>query len=127
MLNEVLTKLSRSALPRDKKRMGKTYPQAFKGAKLVDWLIETDFARTRAEAVAIGQRLLDSQLIWELADSAEFEDSANFIYSITTKEGLEKTPGAKAQLKTGMTLARSAAGLPSLLLLTACLRVRCGV
>ncbi len=99
-LLEINTKLARSKLPADKKRLGKTYPQAFKGSKLVDWLIESEFARSRAEAIAIGQRLLDSQLIWELADSAEFEDSATRIYSISTKEGLEKTPGAKSQLKT---------------------------
>jgi hypothetical protein len=100
LLSEVNSKLTRSTLPRDKKRLGKTYPQSFKGARLIDWLSESEFAKSRAEAVAVAQRLLDVGYVWEVSGGSEMLDSETHIYSLSAREGLEKTLGPKAQLKT---------------------------
>src|SRR5262249_16198142 len=62
-LKEIVDKFAISEHVKDRMNRLKKYPQAFKGAKLVDWLIANEYARNRPAAVAIGQRLYDNNHI----------------------------------------------------------------
>jgi hypothetical protein len=62
-VGEVMHKLARSDVPKDKRHHLKLFPQSFKGNRLVDWFIEVGFAKSRPAGMALGQRLYDLLLI----------------------------------------------------------------
>jgi Domain found in Dishevelled, Egl-10, and Pleckstrin (DEP)/Regulator of G protein signaling domain len=65
------------------------YNKCFKGTQLVDWLLETGYASNRAEAVSIGQRMLDVGVLKHVTDEHDFEDVTTLFY--TLEDSMQKT------------------------------------
>jgi len=61
-------------------------------------LLATSYAKSRAAAVVLAQRLLDAQRIRNVVDDAEFEDSNSVLYTLSMRESLLSCPSASKLL-----------------------------
>jgi serine/threonine protein kinase len=67
---------------RDRKALFHTYHAAVLGRDLVDWILTETPIRTRDDAVALAQRLLDVGHIAAAANKSEFRDDEQAIYTL---------------------------------------------
>lgn len=49
---------------RDRRYLFKKYEQCFVGREAVDWLIKNDLAKTRSDAVILGSRIMDGEILY---------------------------------------------------------------
>jgi hypothetical protein len=61
----------------DRRYRGNLYPACFTGSDLVEWLVQSRHV-SRAEAIVIGQRLVDHRIIHHVLDDAPFQDGYVF-------------------------------------------------
>ncbi len=103
-LSEIFERFSKSSTVKERRVQLKLYSKAFKGKRLVDWLIEHHFAKSRPMGLAIGQRLFDCNLIRSVLGFGEFEDSMQDVYTILPRPQLAGSPTAKSHFKKGTVL-----------------------
>jgi len=92
---------------KDRKYRFITYPSCFIGIECVDWLITNEKLFSRSEAVKLGQKLLDLQLIQHVARQQPFADK-EFYYEFmqTTIQAYSKTVNRQSQMKKATELER---------------------
>jgi hypothetical protein len=74
----------------DRRHLLTTYRHCFVGREAVSWLVERE-GLTRAEAVAVGKRLLEAGHLRHVLDEHGFEDES-FFYRFAADEA---EPGAR--------------------------------
>lgn len=79
-INEIVEKLHgpNGVVIKDRCYFLRKYHTCFVGSEAVDWFISSGFASNRAEAVDVGQSLLDIDLIHHVVDEHHFEDRGLF-------------------------------------------------
>ncbi|KAL6050959.1 Domain found in Dishevelled, Egl-10, and Pleckstrin [Balamuthia mandrillaris] len=82
---------------KDRRWRFRWYPQCFTGVELVDWLLAHEegppfCVRTREEAVALGQHLMDQEWITHVVNDREFFDKG-FFYQFRMKKKLLTNAG----------------------------------
>jgi hypothetical protein len=78
----------------DRRHLLTVYPRCFVGSEAVDWLLR-EVELTRAEAVGLGQRLVERGLVRHVLDEHDFRDG-NFFYRFReepTAPGITGHPG----------------------------------
>lgn len=58
------------------------FKNAFVGKEAVDWMLTKDVAGSRAEAVAIGQRLVEFGMVEQLNSAYRYVPCARTIYAV---------------------------------------------
>jgi potassium efflux system protein len=81
---------------RDRRHRLTVYPRCFVGREAVDWLVERE-GLSRAESVALGQRLLEKGLIRHVLDEHDFRDG-QFFYRFRSAGQATVTSRALAHL-----------------------------
>ena len=61
----------------DRRHLLRVYPRCFLGREAVDWLVDRE-QMTRAEAVALGRRLVAHGLVRHVLDEHDFKDAPLF-------------------------------------------------
>jgi len=78
-LKPVLEDLVHSGIIRDRKYRFKDYKSVFLGSEFVDWAIVNTFCRERADAIRVGQALMDAKFVRRLdGDTQAFRDDQGF-------------------------------------------------
>ena len=82
-LEEIAKEFAReSDKVKSKRYFFKKYKKCFKGSQLVDWLSLKGYASTRAGALALGQRMLDSRVLVHITLEHDFEDTPHLFYTL---------------------------------------------
>eukprot|EP01121_Diplochlamys_sp_Union-15-3_P009762 TRINITY_DN2674_c0_g1_i1.p1 TRINITY_DN2674_c0_g1~~TRINITY_DN2674_c0_g1_i1.p1 ORF type:complete len:119 (-),score=20.61 TRINITY_DN2674_c0_g1_i1:136-492(-) len=63
---------------KDRKYFLKKYPKCFKGNRAVKWFVIKGVAKNKAEAIQVGQQLVDGDYIHHVSDDHNFEDAPLF-------------------------------------------------
>eukprot|EP01114_Cavostelium_apophysatum_P020893 TRINITY_DN7136_c0_g1_i2.p1 TRINITY_DN7136_c0_g1~~TRINITY_DN7136_c0_g1_i2.p1 ORF type:complete len:537 (+),score=125.57 TRINITY_DN7136_c0_g1_i2:56-1666(+) len=64
---------------KDRKLLGKTYSQTFKGSQAVDWLMMNSGCRSRKEAVELGNAIMASKIFHHITGEHKFRDK-DYLY-----------------------------------------------
>ena len=78
----------------DRRHLLKVYPRCFVGAEAVDWLVRNE-GLNRAEALMVGQALVERDLIHHVLDEHGFHDG-NFFYRFRADEEPQTPAGSGA-------------------------------
>jgi hypothetical protein len=97
-LKEIVEKFAGSGVAKDRMYRLKKYPLAFRGSRLVDWLITSDYAKNRPAGVALGQRLYDNNMIRHVVSGLTEFDDRDLMYTLRPKEALLDCPSAKTAI-----------------------------
>jgi hemoglobin len=97
VVDELIPKFRKGMDIQDRKYLGKTYPQCFVGKDAVTWLTQNSPAKTRKEAVELGNRIMAKGVFEHVVKEHNFKDKEYFYVLLPEKETPQKPSQSSAE------------------------------